>query len=261
MSGDAGLESKAFPFIRVTPRPAKPRETGLTVLADRGIGMNRVADIVDASGDYIDYFKLGIGAWRLQTEEFLKKKIDFLHNADINTFLAGDSTELAFQQGVSKKFYEAAKKLGVDAVEVSSAQVTMSLEDKCALIKLASSAGLKVVAEAGQKGHEDWTRSLPYIYTQIEAYQKAGAWRVLVQGEGISEGVDERKEDLLLNVVARFDIKDLIFQAKDGDTQAWFVGTFGPNVSLDVDDHQIIDLELMRRGMRKRGVFGLVGGL
>ncbi len=261
MTGDRDLESKAFPFIRVTPRPAKPRENGLTILADRGIGMHRVKDIVAASGDYIDYFKLGIGAWRLQSEDFLKEKISYLHEANINTFLAGDSTELAFQQGVSKEFYRAAKALGADAVEVSSAQVTMALADKCALIKMASDMGLKVVAEAGQKGHEDWTRSLPYIFEQIEAYQKSGAWRVLVQGEGISEGVDERKEDLLLNVVARFDVNDLIFQAKDGETQAWFVSTFGPNVSLDVDDHQVIDLELMRRGMRKRGVFGLVGGL
>lgn len=30
---------------------------------------------------------------------------------------------------------------------------------------------------------------------------------------------------------------------------------FGNQVSLDVDDHQVIDLELMRCGLRKRGVF------
>jgi len=38
---------------------------------------------------------------------------------------------------VSKEFYQAVKKLGADAVEVSSAQVTMSLDDKCGLIKMA----------------------------------------------------------------------------------------------------------------------------
>ena len=32
-------------------------------------------------------------------------------------------------------------------------------------------------------------------------------------------------------------------------------------VNLDVDDDQVIDLELMRRGIRKRGVFGLIGSL
>ena len=38
----------------------------------------------------------------------------------------------------------------------SQAHVTaMSLEDKCAPVRMAQDAGLKVVAEAGQKGFED----------------------------------------------------------------------------------------------------------
>ena len=47
---------------------------------------------------------------------------------------------------------------------------------------------------------------------------------------------------------------------RDGASQEWFVGTFGNRVNLDVDDHQVPDLELMRRGLRKLGIFGLVGG-
>ncbi len=261
MAQDPGLESKAFSFIRCAPRPSKPRQAGLTIVADRGLGMNRIDDLIDSAGDYIDFVKIAIGAWRLQDEGFLKKKIAALNKAAINTFFAGDTTEAAFTQGVSKEFYQAVKKIGADAVEVSSAQVTMSLDDKCALIAMAKGAGLDVVAEAGQKGHEDWTRSLPYVLAQIEAYRKAGAWKVLVQGEGISEGVEERKEDLLLNIAARFDILDLIFQAKDSATQEWFVSTLGPGVNLDIDDHQVLDVELMRRGLRKRGVFGLLGSL
>ncbi len=45
------------------------------------------------------------------------------------------------------------------------------------------------------------------------------------------------------------------------EPQEWFINTLGNAVNLDVDDDQIIDLELMRRGIRKRGVFGLVGSL
>ncbi|MEE8548938.1 MAG: phosphosulfolactate synthase, partial [Alphaproteobacteria bacterium] len=71
----------------------------------------------------------------------------------------------------------------------------------------------------------------------------------------------ERKDRLILAIAARFGIKDLIFQAKDGATQEWFINTLGNAVNLDVDDDQIIDLELMRRGIRKRGVFGLIGSL
>jgi phosphosulfolactate synthase len=84
---------------------------------------------------------------------------------------------------------------------------------------------------------------------------------VLVQGEGISEGVAEFKGDLILNLVARFDVQDFIFQAKDGTSQAWYLNAFGNQVNLDIDDHQVIDVELMRRGIRKRGVFGLLGSL
>jgi phosphosulfolactate synthase len=261
MEKDPGLKNMAFPFIRVAPRPSKPRDEGLTVVADRGMGMNRVEDMLEAGGEFIDFVKIGIGAYRLQTDALLKRKIAALHRAKVRVFLAGDVTEAAFQQGVSKQFYAAVKKYGVEAVEVSNAQVSMSLRDKCELIRMATGAGLKVVAEAGQKGIDDWTASQSYVFSTVEAYRKAGAWKVLVQGEGVSEGVTEFKGNFVLNLVGRFDAQDFIFQAKDGTTQAWYVNTLGNQANLDIDDHQVIDLELMRRGIRKRGLYGLVGSL
>jgi phosphosulfolactate synthase len=261
MEADVALKKTAFSFIRVAPRPVKPRESGLTIVADRGMGMNRLSDIIESAGDYVDLFKIAIGAFRLQPEEFLRRKIAALQRAQIRTFFAGDVSEAAFLQGVSRQYYETVKAFGADAVEVSSAQVAMSLRDKCELVRMATDAGLKVIAEAGQKGHDDWTSSQSYIFAQVEAYKKAGAWKVLVQGEGISEGVDEFKGDLVLNLVARFDAQDFIFQAKDGATQTWYLNTLGNQANLDIDDHQVIDVELIRRGIRKRGVFGLIGSL
>ena len=261
MESDPELKKMAFSFVRVAPRPGKPREAGLTIVADRGMAMNRVADLVEAGGEYIDLVKIGIGAFRLQKEEMLRRKIAALHEASIQIFFAGDVTEAAFQQGLSKQFYGAVKAIGADAVEVSSAQVAMSLKDKCELIRMASGAGLKVVAEAGQKGIEDWTSSQSYVFAQVEAYRKAGAWKVLVQGEGVSEGVAEFKGDFILNLVAKFDANDFIFQAKDGASQMWYLNALGNQANLDIDDHQVIDVELMRRGIRKRGAFGLIGSL
>ena len=252
------LEDKAFNFIRVAPRPAKPRNHGMTLVADRGVGMHAQEDLLQSAGDFVDMVKIGIGAFRLQTEDFLKQKIDALHANDVEVFFAGDLMEAAFLQGKSEELYKKVKDLGSDAVEGSSAQVSMSIDDKCRLIKMASDAGLKVVAEAGQKGHDNWTNSLSYINKQIEAYFEAGAWKTLIQGEGVSEGVEDRKEDLMLNIAAAFDVKDLIFQAKDGGTQAFYVNTLGNIVNLDVDYDQVIDLELMRRNIRKHGLFGLV---
>ena len=261
MSEDRLLEHKAFPFVRVAPRPQKPSGIGLTIVADRGMGLHRASDLMESAGDYIDLVKIGIGAYRLQSEEFLRRKIEIFREAGSAVFFAGDVTEAALMQGVSGKFYEKVKQLGAEAVEVSSAQVAVSLRDKCELIRMASDCGLKVVAEAGQKGREDWTHSQSYVVAQIKAYQKAGAWKVLVQGEGISEGVEKMNEALVLNLVAQFDVQDFIFQAKSSASQEWYIDTLGNNANLDVDDHQVIDVELMRRGIRKRGVFGLVGAL
>jgi phosphosulfolactate synthase len=259
--GDRLLEDKAFPFVRVAPRPGKPRVSGLTIVADRGMGLRRAQDLMDTAGDYIDFVKIGIGAFRLQSEDFLRRKIAVFHESGIAVFFAGDVTEAALMQGVSERFYRAVKELGAEAVEVSSAQVAVSLADKCELIRMATGCGLKVVAEAGQKGREDWTHSQSYVAAQVRAYRKAGAWKVLVQGEGVSEGVEKMNEALVLNLVAQFDLDDFIFQAKTSASQQWYIDTFGNSVNLDVDDHQVLDVELMRRGIRKRGVFGLVGSL
>ena len=261
MATDQFLGDKACPFIRVAPRPPKPRDRGLTVLADKNLGMNACADLMETVADYVDFAKFGTGVFRIQSPEFLTRKIEFYHRHDVRVWIAGDATEMAFCQGVSDQLYKAVKAMGSDGVEVSSAQVSMTLANKCELIRMAAGEGLLVVAEVGQKGNETWTRYQSYIFSQIEACMKAGAWRVLVQGEGISEDVEARKEELILNIVARFGVDDLIFQAKDSDTQQWFMETLGNDVSLDVESHQVFELELMRRGIRKRGVFGIVGSV
>ncbi len=168
---------------------------------------------------------------------------------------------MAFIQGVSAKYFRALKVLGADAVEISSAQVSMSSRDKCELVRMASGEGLLAIPEAGQKDNEEWTRSQSHVVQQIEAFQKAGAWKILFQDEGVSRDFKNLKSEFILNIVSKFDVQDFLFQLKNTDSQAWFVGTFGNEVNLDVDYHQVLEVELMRRGIRKRGLFGLLGSL
>lgn len=66
---DHSTDRLTFPFVRTAPRPAKPRDAGLAILADRGMGLNRVADIIGTSGGYIDFYKFAIGANRAQREK------------------------------------------------------------------------------------------------------------------------------------------------------------------------------------------------
>ncbi len=261
MSGDPSLQHMAFPFVRIAPRPSKPRSAGLTSFADRGMGLNQIADLIDTAGEFIDLAKLAVGMYRLQKPDFLRRKIAVYHREGIRVFLAGDVSEMAFMQGVSGKFYKEIKRLGADGVEISSAQIAMSLHDKCELIRMAQGEGLLAIPEAGQKDEDDWTLSEANVVRQIESFHRAGAWKVLFQDEGVSRDFRTLKSDFILNIVSRFDVQDFLFQLKNTDSQAWFVGTFGNAVNLDVDYQQVLEVELMRRGIRKRGLFGLLGSL
>jgi len=258
---DPLLQKMAFPFVRIAPRASKPRRTGLTAIADRGMGMGQIADLLETAGDYIDLAKIAVGMYRLQKEDFIKRKAAAYHQAGIRVFFAGDVSEMAFMQGVSSRFFKELKRLGADAAEISSAQIAMSLRDKCELVRMAKGEGLLPIPEAGQKDNEDWTRSPAYVCRQIEAFQKAGAWKVLFQDEGVSRDFANLKSEFILNVVSRFDPDDFLFQLKNKNSQAWFISTFGNAVNLDVDTHQVLEVELMRRGIRQRGLFGLLGSL
>ena len=109
MASDPLLQDKAFPFVRVAPRPVKPRPYGLTIIADRGWGMNRVDDVLEMAGEYIDWVKLGIGAYRLQGEEFLRRKMDAFKNHDVKIFFAGDVTDAALRR-LPDTLYRAARR-------------------------------------------------------------------------------------------------------------------------------------------------------
>lgn len=253
-----GLEDKAFPFLRVAPRSTKPRTRGLTIIADRGIGPNAIEDLMLAAGDYVDWAKIGISAPRIHTKEFLRNKIDQFHRSQVNCFLSGDAFEAAVLQGVVDLYFREVRDLGADGVEISSAQTLMSLDTKVRLVKKARSLGLTVIAEVGKKGFESLDVRASEFAHQITACLEAGATYVLIQGEGLVENVPEIRSDLFMELSTRVKIDDLIFQAKDSRSQSWFISNFGNEVSLDIDTHQVVDVELLRRGIRKRGIFGLL---
>lgn len=253
------LSDAAFGFIPVTIRPNKPRPRGLTIVADRGIGLYAVDDLLASAGEYVDWAKIGIGAYRIQSEAFVRSKVDRYHAAEVKVFFAGDVSELGYQLGQADRFYAAVAALGADGVEVSTAQISLPLADKLNLVGAACKQGLQVIAEAGQKAHAAWAENSSYVVTQVDALKSAGAWKVLIQGEGISEGVDTFRSDIPLALAAHFNLDDLIFQAKDSASQVWYLDTFGRHVNLDVDPEHVVALELMRRGVRKRDLFGLMG--
>ncbi len=48
-----------FSLTKVPTRTNKPRNTGLTMVMDKGLSVRDVEDLIEVSGDYIDIVKLG----------------------------------------------------------------------------------------------------------------------------------------------------------------------------------------------------------
>ena len=45
----------------IPERTKKPRDTGITMVMDKGLGINQAEDLVEMGGDLIDFIKLGFG--------------------------------------------------------------------------------------------------------------------------------------------------------------------------------------------------------
>ncbi len=253
-------ESWALDCVRIAGRAQKPRTQGLTIAADRGLGLNAIDDLLQTSGPHIDIVKFAMGVTRLMPISVVQARIARYQRASIPVFFAGEISELAAIQGVATSYFKQIKALGAWATEVSNAQIAISTSDKINLIQSARDEGLEVIAECGRKGGVEWAESTALVTKEVDACLKAGAYRVLIQAEGLNEGVTEVNTRLIQDLVAQFGVDSLIFQAKTSTLISWFISAFGPHINLDVDADQVLDLEAQRRGIRKRGVFGLVYG-
>ena len=80
----------------------------------------------------------------------------------------------------------------------------------------------------------------------------------MIQGKGVFENVAEINEAQLYEIAAHYDLNNLIFQGKTKEAQIWLIRNFGLEVNMDVESHQIVQAELCRRGLRQRGLFGLI---
>src|SRR5690554_1902603 len=93
------LADKALSAVHLPGRAAKPRQDGLTIVADRGLGRHAQQDLLELAADYIDIAKLAMGLARLLDVEVLHSKLERYNQHGIPTFFAGEISELAIVQG------------------------------------------------------------------------------------------------------------------------------------------------------------------
>src|SRR5690554_4896838 len=93
-------------------RNEKPRNNGLTMVIDKGIGINGLNDLMDLSSKYIDFHKFSFGTSLLYPLDILKEKIKLVKNNGIDVYPGSTLFEIAFTQNKIEKYFFKLKELG-----------------------------------------------------------------------------------------------------------------------------------------------------
>jgi len=255
---------RAFAFLALNERQAKPRTRGVTEV--RGpyytpMGRRYLEDLLETAGAYIDTLKFAGGSFAILPRKVVHDLIDLCHANDVKVSTGGFIERVLVQGPDAVRCYlRECKALGFDIVEVSSGFVTMPDDDMVRLVEAVQKAGMIAKPEVGiQFGaggasaagelEEEGTRDVEWAIGQARRFIDAGAAMVMVESEGITESVTRWRTDAAQRLAAAVGLDRLMFEAADPAVFAWYVKTYGPEVNLFVDHSQIVQLECLRSGV------------
>ncbi|MGB9937653.1 MAG: phosphosulfolactate synthase [Methanobacterium sp.] len=248
---------KAFNFI-APDRISKPRKNGITMMLDKGMGLNAEEDLLKVSGEFVDLAKFGWGTSALHDRNLIMEKAEMYSSYDVIPYPGGTLFELAFIKNKFQEFLDESDKLGFKAVEISDGSTNISNEDRKASIEKAKEQGFLVISEVGKKDpsadHEiDCSSRVDMVNFDLDA----GADFVLIEAReggkdiGIYDGSGNIKEEDLEILVKNTAMDKIIWEAPLKNQQTYLILEFGANVNLgNIAPEEVTALETMRRGLR-----------
>ena len=186
-------ESHLFGGLDGRPRNEKPRQTGLTMVVDWGLGPNRQQDLQVTAAPYFDFAKIAVGLSRLYTNDVLMQKIQSYRSLDIEPFPGGQYLEYAEMQGKMDRYLPACAEAGYRWIEVSDNVASVTLEWKVQVIKDAvEKYNMDVFGEVGKK---EGLAHGPSFVDDAKACLDAGARIVLLEAaELVNADVETERE-------------------------------------------------------------------
>jgi len=257
-------DPRAFSFLRMNHRPAKPRRSGITEI--RGpyytpMGKRYLEDVLETMGVYVDSLKFAGGSFSLMPAAALKEIIEVCHRYDV-LVSTGGFLEYVLAQGPAAVdcYLRECRNVGFDIVEISCGFVTIPMDDWLRLVEKVRGYGLKPKPEVGiQFGaggataaaelESEGTRDAGWAIHQMQRLLSAGAEIIMVESEGITENVKNWRSDVAAKFVTAIGLERLMFEAADPEVFAWYIKNYGPSVNLFVDHSQIVQLECLRAGI------------
>lgn len=246
-----------FQCIALPARSMKPRQDGLTMILDKGIGVNAFSEYLVLAGAYIDIVKFGWGTSRILPKDVVHKKIVLANDYHVKVCPGGTFLELAYLQGVVAEFLREAYDVGFRCIEVSDGTIHIAHDEKLHLIELAKQMGFAVFSEIGKKfWFEDKRLSLGDRIEQAHAELAAGSSKVIIEArEAGSVGIfgadgAVHPEDVA-QLIDGIGLTHIIFEAPRPDQQRWLIANLGNTVNMgNIALDTVISLETLRCGLR-----------
>lgn len=240
--------------ILLPPRSTKPRESGLTCVVDKGLGLASAEDMLKLVHPYVDIWKIGWAGAYIMTD--LEERLELLRRYNVRPCFGGMMFEICYQYKCTSEYADWLKVLGVELVEVSNGSLHIPEPEKRQMIEYFANRGFVVLAEVGSKDIT-YTMAPDEWATCVHADRDAGAWKVILEGRAdASAGIyrpDGALEEPIIEGVLNSGISsdDLIFEGPHKRQMAKFVSMIGSNVSLgNIPLEEVLNLECIRLGLR-----------
>ncbi len=241
-----------YTLTQLPERTVKPRNSGLTMVMDKGLSLREVEDFISTSADHADIIKLG---WATSfVTPRLDEKLAIYREAGLPVYFGGTLFEAFVVRGQFDDYRKLLDRYNIQYAEVSDGSLEMEQDQKCEYIRQLATQ-VTVLSEVGSK---DEAKIIPpYKWIQLmKAELQAGAWKVIGEAReggtvGLFRSSGEVRQGLVEEILTQIPSESILWEAPQKEQQVWFVKLLGANVNLgNIAPSEVIPLETIRLGLR-----------
>lgn len=236
----------------IPERTLKPRQSGLTMVMDKGLSVREIENFLEVAGPHTDIVKLGWATSYVTPN--LQDKLNVYRNVGIPTYFGGTLFEAFVIRKQFDDYRRVLDKYGMEYAEVSDGSITIPHEEKCDYIRKLREQ-VTVISEVGSK---DSAKILaPYKWINLmKAEIEAGSWKVIAEAResgnvGIYRDSGEVRQGLVDEILTQIPQESIIWEAPQKAQQVWFIKLIGSNINLgNIAPADVIPVETLRLGLR-----------
>lgn len=241
-----------FSLSNIPDRTEKPRQSGLTMVMDKGLALRETEDFIENTILITDIVKLGFGSSYITPN--LEKKLDLYRQAKIPVYFGGTLLEAFIIRNEFKNYLRILEKFKMEFAEISDGSIVIDHSVKIKYIKELAKV-VTVISEVGSKEEGIIIRPNKWIEMMLTELD-AGAWKVIAEAResgtvGIYRPNGKAHVVLINKIISKVKPENIIWEAPQKSQQAYFIKHFGANVNLgNIAPNEVIALESLRLGLR-----------